>query len=326
MNKKDQPVVIYKNKDGTISVDVQLSQDTLWLSLNQIAYLFERDKSVISKHLRNIFNEGELEQNSTVAKFATVQIEGGHEVERKIEHYNLDAIISVGYRVNSKRGTEFRRWASQVLKDHLIKGYSLNHNTLNNIKIRQLQQTIDLLSVTLVNQELVNEIGSEVIEIIRRYTKTWDLLLRYDENRFETTKTKETDEIIGLPYEEAIQAITTFRIELIGKGEASDLFGRERDNALQGLLGSIIQTWDSAPLYHSNVERAANLLYFVIKDHPFSDGNKRIGCLLFLIYLKKANIRAQIDNNSLIAMALLVAESESSQKEIMIQLITNLLV
>jgi prophage maintenance system killer protein len=326
IKKNTNPIVIYKNKDGTISVNVQLSQETMWLSLNQIANLFEKDKSVISRHLRNIFNEGELEETSTVANFATVQIEGNHEVKRRIDYYNLDAIISVGYRVNSKIGTEFRRWASQVLKDHLVKGYSINQSNLNDLKIMQLQQTIDLLATTLVKQELVSEIGNEVIAIIRKYTKTWDLLLRYDENRLETIKFKTQDNIIDLPYQEAITAINTFRVELIKKGEASELFGRERDGALKGILGNILQTWDGIALYNSNTERAAHLLYFIIKDHPFSDGNKRIGSLLFLIYLKKSKIVAKIDNNSLIALALLVAESEPSQKEIMIQLIINLLV
>lgn len=324
--KRENGIVIYKNKDGKISVDVQLLDDTLWLSLNQIAHLFERDKSVISRHLGNIFNEKELDKSSAVAKFATVQGEGRREVNRQIEYYNLDVIISVGYRVNSKRGTEFRRWASQVLNDHLIKGFTINQNNLNDTKIKQFQQTIELLSATLVKQELVNELGGEVIEIIRQYAKTWEILLRYDENRFDGINIKRKDKIIKLTYEEALKTITTFRLELVEKSEAGDLFGREREGALQGILGNIVQTWDNVPLYNSNIERAVHLLYFVIKDHPFSDGNKRIGCLLFLIYLKKANIMAKIDNNSLTAIALLVAESKPYQKEIMIQLITNLLV
>jgi prophage maintenance system killer protein len=323
IKKNTNPIVIYKNKDGTISVNVQLSQETMWLSLNQIANLFEKDKSVISRHLRNIFNEGELERNAVVANFATTAAD---DKIYQVDYYNLDTIISVGYRVNSKRGTEFRRWASQVLKDHLIKGYSLDQSNLNNMKIKQLQQAVDLLATTLVKQELVSEIGSEVIEIISKYTKTWDLLLRYDENRLETIKPNNQDNIIELSYQEAVKAINTFCTELMKKGEASNLFGRERDKALKGILGNILQTWGGSALYDSSIERAAHLLYFIIKDHPFSDGNKRIGCLLFLIYLKKAKIIAKIDDNSLIALALLVAESKPSQKEIMIQLIINLLV
>ncbi len=321
--QNNDTIAIYKNQDGTISVDVKLSKDTMWLSLKQISSLFEKDKSVISRHIRNIFKEGELEHYSVVAKFATTATDGKI---YQVDYYNLDIIISVGYRVNSIIGTEFRRWASQVLKDHLVKGYSINQNSLNDLKIRQLQQTIGLLATTLVKQALVNEIGEEVIEIIRKYTKTWDLLLRYDENRLEIIKLKTHDNIIELPYQEAVKAIKTFHIELIKKGEASELFGRERDDALKGILGNIVQTWGGSALYDSNIERAAHLLYFIIKDHPFNDGNKRIACLLFLMYLTKAKIMANIDNNSLIALALLVAESESSQKEIMVQLIINLLV
>lgn len=319
----NDPIAIYKNQDGTVSVDVKLSKDTMWLSLKQIASLFEKDKSVISRHIRNIFKEGELEHCSVVANFATTASDGK---TYHVDYYNLDAIISIGYRVNSKIGTEFRRWSSQVLKDHLVKGYSINQRKIDGVKIKQLQETIDLLSTTLTSQVLVNDIGSEVIEIIKKYSKTWDLLLRYDENRLDIENSKAENNLVEISYEEAVKVINDFHTELTKKEEATELFGRERDNALKGILGNILQTWDGIALYKSNIDRAAHLLYFIIKDHPFSDGNKRIGSLLFLIYLKKANIITKVDNNGLIALALLVAESKPSQKEIIIKLIVNLFV
>lgn len=177
--ESEQNIVIYQNEEGNINVEIKFIKDDLWLSLNKIAELFGRDKSVIAKHLKNIFQEEELNRNSTVAFFATVQVEGGHEVQRQIEHFNLDAIISVGYRVNSKRGTQFRRWSSGVLKNYLAKGYAINKAQLDNQKIRELKQTIELLSHTLLNQELVNNMGQEVLSIIEHYSKTWDTLLRY---------------------------------------------------------------------------------------------------------------------------------------------------
>lgn len=222
---ENQNIVIYQNDEGTIDVEVKLVNNDLWLSLNQIAELFGRDKSVISRHLSNIFKEAELEKNSTVAFFATVQIEGGHEVTRQIEHFNLDVIISVGYRVNSKRGTQFRRWSSQVLKDHLQKGYSINRLGLDNLKIKELQQSIELLSHTLLHQELVTDMGQEILTLITQYSKTWDTLLRYDEDRLEQ-KVDKQDDFIALQYTEIIEAIDQFKADLIQKGEASSLFGK----------------------------------------------------------------------------------------------------
>ena len=322
---ENQNIIIYQNDEGSIDVEVKLLNNDLWLSLNQIAELFGRHKSVVSRHLSNIFKEEELEKNSTVAFFATVQIEGNHEVTRQIEHFNLDAIISVGYRVNSKRGTQFRRWSSQVLKDHLQKGYSINRLGLDNLKIKELQQSIELLSHTLLHQELVSDMGQEILTIITQYSKTWDTLLRYDEDRLQQ-KDERQDDLIELHYLETIDVISQFKIDLIKKGEASSLFGNLKDNQLEAILGNISQTFDSQPLYNTHIERAAHLLYFVIKDHPFSDGNKRIGCLLFLMYLYKADLKHIVpENNSLIAMALLVAESNPIHKDLIIQLVMRLI-
>lgn len=322
---ENQNIIIYQNDEGTIGVEVKLVNNDLWLSLNQIAELFGRDKSVISRHLSNIFKEAELEKDSTVAFFATVQIEGNHEVTRQIEHFNLDAIISVGYRVNSKRGTQFRRWSSQVLKDHLQKGYSINRLGLDNLKIKELQQSIELLSHTLLHQELVSDMGQEILTIITQYSKTWDTLLRYDEDRLQQNN-EQKDNLIELNYLETIEAITQFKVDLINKNEATSLFGNPKDSQLEAILGNICQTFDNQPLYQSHIERAAHLLYFIIKDHPFSDGNKRIGCLLFLMYLHKAGLKKIApENNSLIAVALLVAESNPIHKDLIIQLIMRLM-
>ena len=318
----NQNIIIYQNNEGSINVEVKLLNNDLWLSLNQIAELFGRDRSVIGKHIKNIFKEDELDRNSVVAFFALTAQDGK---TYQVEHFNLDAIISVGYRVNSKRGTQFRRWSSQVLKDHLQKGYSINRLTMDNLKIKELQQSIELLSHTLLHQELVSDMGQEILTIITQYSKTWDTLLRYDEDRLQQSN-EQKDDLIELNYLEAIEAINHFKSDLIKKGEASSLFGNFKDSQLEAILGNICQTFDSQPLYTTHIERAAHLLYFIIKDHPFSDGNKRIGCLLFLMYLHKAGLKNLApENNSLIAMALLVAESNPIHKDLIIQLIMRLM-
>ena len=197
-------------------------------------------------------------------------MEGYRPVERDVDYYNLDVIISVGYRVNSLRGTQFRRWASQVLKEYLVKGYALNQKNLNEHSIKQLQHTIEILSKTLIQQRLVTDVGSQVLEIIHKYSKTWDTLFRYDENRLEEPQ-KEMP-IIEFTYKEAVKGIVSLSKELSEKGEATQLFGQERGEALEAILGNVMQTFDQKP-YTDHTMRAAHLLYFVIKDHPFSDGN-----------------------------------------------------
>jgi DNA ligase (NAD+) len=319
-------ILIYESENGDIVVDVHFTENTLWLSLNQLSSLFGRDKSVISRHLANIFKNGELHRNSTVAFFATVQSEGDRDIERQIEYFNLDAILSVGYRVNSKQGTQFRRWASQILQDHLLKGYSINQQTLTAQKISELEQTIELFTQTLINQSLVTDLGSQVINLVRRYAKTWSTLLEYDEDRLIDFSPNIDKFLIDLKYEEITFAIKSLKDELIQKGEATDLVGLERGDALKAVLGNLSQTFDQTPLYPSNIDRAAHLLYFIIKDHPFSDGNKRIGCFLFLMFLEQADVNlSKMDNNSMIALALLIAESHPSQKEMMIKLVMRLI-
>lgn len=325
MFNSDQ-IIIYKDKNGQISVDVVLRDEMVWLNLTQLSELFVRDKSVISRHIKNILKEQELSEVSTVAKFATVQAEGGKSVTRQLEYYNLDMIISVGYRVNSRKAVEFRKWASNILKDYLIKGYSVNYNKIMRKELEELKQTVLLLSNTLLNQNLVNETGSELLNLIRTYTKTWDILLKYDENRLELPKSGKSGINRELKYEEAKLAIINLKTELLQKSEASNLFGQERGKALDGIIGSLYQTFGGDDLYPSIEEKAAHLIYFIIKDHPFNDGNKRIGCLLFLLFLSINEFKlTSVSPESLTALALLIAESDPKHKKVIIRLVINLL-
>jgi len=324
-------VIVYETPGGEISVDVRLERDTVWLSLGQMAELFGRDKSVISRHLRNVFISGELEREVTVAKSATVQTEGGREVVREIEYYNLDTILSVGYRVNSKRGTQFRIWATRTLHEHLLRGYTLNERRLRERGLGEIEQAVDLLSRTLTAYGLVSDEGRAVLDIVRQYMRTWRLLLEYDENRLAEAPQRPVEPSAPLSLNEARAAVACLRETIIARGEAGVLFGQELGDGLAGILGAIEQTFGGEPLYPSAQARAAHLLYFVIKDHPFADGNKRIGTLLFLEYLRRNGLLVRTDgnprlsDNAMVALALLIAESESVQKDMMIRLVLNLL-
>ncbi len=322
-DKNTEKIAIFINEQGDIKIDAKMEAETLWLSLNQLVELFGRDKSVISRHLKNIFAEEELEEKSVIAKYATTALDGK---TYQVDYYNLDVIISIGYRVNSKRGVEFRRWANAVLKDHLIKGYSINQQQISFKKIEELQQTIELLSSTLINQNLVDSEGEAILSVIKNYAKTWDLLIKYDEDRLER-KDHEQDIIEELLYEPAILAIKSIKEDLSLKGESIELFGNEKDNSLKGILGSIYLTFDGQDLYPSFEEKAAHLIYFIIKNHPFNDGNKRIGCFLFLLFMQKNNkFLPNIPSpEALTAIALLIAESDPRQKDLIIRLLINLI-
>lgn len=318
-------IVIYQDTENKSQIEVKFEGETFWLSLNQIADLFNRDKSVISRHLKNIYKEGELNADSTVAKNATVQIEAEREVNRNIEYYNLDAIISVGYRVNSKKGTQFRQWATQRLKDHLIKGYSINQE-----RLKQLQQTIQLIHQSGNVAELNLPEAKGLLDIINNYTQSFILLNRFDSNNLSEEKLNENI-TYSIKYNDAIDAIEELKKQLINKNEASALFGSQKDESFGGILNSIVQTFDSNYLYPSIEEQAAHLLYFVIKNHPFTDGNKRIGAFLFVWFLEKnrhrfkTNGEVKINDNGLTALALLIAQSNPNDKELMIKLVINLI-
>ena len=324
-------ILLYQTDDGQTRLDVRIEAETVWLSLNQMADLFQRDKSVISRHMGNVFKTGELERKSTVAKFATVQQEGSRKVERRIDYYNLDAIISVGYRVNSIRGTQFRIWATHTLKDHLIHGYTLNERRLRERGLAEAEQAIRLLSRTLDRHELIAEEGRDILAVITRYAKSWLLLKQYDDNQLKSLKKQYSVRHI-LDYAKAGKAIVALKKRLMEKGEATLLFGQDNENRLAGILGAVRQSFDGKPLYLGIEEQAAHLLYFIIKDHPFVDGNKRIGSFLFIIflqeneYLEKKDGTPKINDNAIVALSLLIAESEPSQKDLMVRLIMNLLV
>ena len=316
-------VVLYEADDGRTTIEVQLRDETVWLNRKQMAELFGRDYKTVSKHINNVFNEGELRKNSVVAKFATTGSDGK---TYQVEYYNLDVIISVGYRVKSQRGTQFRIWATSVLKYHLVKGYSLNRKRLAEKGTRELQDVLSLLSRTLESHELVNEDGRAVLDIVSRYAGTWRLLLQYDEDCLPLPEKKEAGSA-SFSLDQARAAIASLRQELGERGEATDLFGQERGDGLAGIIGSLYQTFGGQELYPSIEEKAAHFLYFVIKDHPFFDGNKRIGSFLFVLFLRLNGLldRIALDNKALVALALLTAASAPGQKDLLIRLIVNLL-
>jgi len=314
-------VVLYQSPNGDIRLDVRLEQESVWLTQQQMAALFARERSVISKHLRNVFLEGELEAEPVCAKFAHTAEDGK---TYQVEHYNLDVVISVGYRVKSAQGTRFRQWATRVLREHLVQGFTFNQTRLAERGLLEARQTLDLLARTLQNQALVDDTGRAVLELITGYADTWRLLLEFDENRLALPPGVRPSAGV-LDFAQASAAIADFKRELMARNEATPLFGNPRGEALQGILGSIEQTMFGETLYRSREEKAANLLYLVIKDHPFSDGNKRIGSLLFMLYLQQEGMAHLLNPQALTALALLIAESAPANKDLMVRLIINLL-
>ena len=322
-------IVIYKSKDGP-KLEVRLEEETVWLTLNQIASLFDVQKAAISKHIKNIFKSGELDPDSTVSKMETVQIEGNRRIRRILTYFNLDMIISVGYRVNSKRATQFRIWATKTLKEHLVKGYTVNERRLLQAQshLKELQETISFLQDKSKNELLAGQ-EQEILNLLTNYSKTLSLLEQYDKEKLSLIK-KSKDSFV-LKYEDAINIISKVKKELIAKREASDLFGQENSNRFKAILGSIYQTFDKKELYPSLEEKAAHLLYFIIKDHPFVDGNKRIASFLFVYFLDKNNFlyrksgEKKINDNALTTLALLIAISDPKDKDRIIKIITNLI-
>ncbi len=324
-------IVLYEAADGGVRLDVKLEQETVWLTQLQMATLFVTTPENVLMHLKNIYAEKELVERSTTKDFLAVRTEGKRRVRRKLKHYNLDAIISVGYRVNSKRGVRFRQWATGVLREHIVQGYTLNAQRLAERGVGEIEQAVGLLARTLTSNALVTDEGRAVLEVVQQYTRAWKLLLEYDEGRLAETPVKPVKPAADLSLNDARTVIARLREVLAKRGEATALFGAERGNQLHGILGAIDQTFGGQPLYPTVQARAAHLLYFVIKDHPFADGNKRIGTLLFLEYLRRngmltrPNGRPRLPDNAMVALALLVAESEPAQKDLMVRLILNLL-
>lgn len=317
-------IEIYETSDGESQVEVRFEQETVWLSQQQMADLFGQTKQNVSLHINNCYKEGELNKNATVKDYLTVQKEGNRQVNRNIEFYNLDVIISVGYRVKSKRGTQFRQWATQRLKDYLVKGYAINQKRLD-----QLQKVVEAIhqSGAIENIELTEAKG--LLDILTNYTQSFILLNQYDSHNLSAGELTENI-TYEIHYEEAIDAIEELKKQLITKKEATPLFGNQKDEGFKGTLQSVVQTFGGQYLYPSIEEQAAHLLYFIIKNHSFSDGNKRIGAFLFVWFLEKNNHRfkssgeLKINDNALVALALLVAQSNPAEKELMIKLIINL--
>ena len=327
--KKLGELLLYPGEDGRLNLEVRLEQDTVWLTLNQMAGLFQVDKSGISRHLRNIYESAELDKGATVANFATVQEEGRRRVARELEYYNLDAVISVGYRVRSGTATRFRQWATGVLKEHLTKGYTIHRQRFEE-NAKELEAALKLVQRVAKSPELEERTGRGLVELVTRYAQTLLLLQRYDEGLLTEPQTQPGGQLPSL--EEARLSLANLKKDLIHRKEATALFAQERDNGLAAILGNLDQTAFGEPAYPSIESKAAHLLYFVIKNHPFADGNKRSGAFLFVDFLNRnGRLLDQtgspvINDLGLAALALLVAESAPAQKETMIRLVMNMLV
>ena len=303
MNAKE--IVIFETRDKSIALPVALSSETVWLSANQMAVLFDRDEKTIRKHINNVFSEDEVDIDNNTQK---MRVEG---VKQMVPFYTLDVIISVGYRVKSKRGVEFRRWANSVLKQYILKGYAVNDN-----RMKQLGEVIRIMKRT--EQELDSK---QVLSVIEQYSKALDLLDSYDHQNM--TRPKGNEAIYILDYEECMQVIQSMCF-----GAESDLFGKEKDDSFKGSIGNIYQSFDGVDVYESLEEKAANLLYFVTKNHSFFDGNKRIAATMFLYFLDKNQVlftdgKKKIEDSTLVALTIMIAESRPEEKEMMISVIMN---
>jgi death-on-curing family protein len=318
-------IEIFQSTDNKIELHVKLDQDTVWLTQAQLVALFESSKANISEHIKSILQSGELEPTGTVRKFRTVQQEGNRQVSRTLAYYNLDVIISVGYRVNSKRGIQFRQWATQRLKAYLVEGYTINQK-----RLEELGKVVQLIGQSEKKESLQLQEAKGLLEILSNYTKSFVLLNQYDSHNLQPDNLSENI-TYEIQYEEAKTAIAELKSQLISKKEATSLFGNEKDDSFRSSLLSIVQTFGGQYLYRSIEEQAAHLLYFVIKNHSFNDGNKRIGAFLFIWFLEKNRHRfkksgeLKVNDNGLTAIALLVAQSKPEEKEIIIQLIVALI-
>jgi len=315
-------ITIYETENGETTIDVKLENETIWLTQAQITTLFQRDRTVITKHINNIFKENELEEKCNVQKMHIANS------DKPVTLYSLDVIISVGYRVKSHEGTKFRIWANKILKDHLVKGYSVNENRLKeqNEQLNSLKNAVTLLSNVLENKSLNNDEATGLLKVVTDYAYALDILDKYDHQELVIEGTT-IEELFIIDYVEAKQAIHDLKEKFGG----SSLFGNEKDESFRGSIGAIYQTFGGADLYPSVEEKAANLLYFVVKNHSFSDGNKRIAAYLFVWFMEKNGILYRSDgskrlaDNALVALTLMIAESKSDEKEMMVKVMVNLI-
>ena len=311
----ENEIILFENQN--VKLEVNMKDETVWLNREQLAELFDRDVKTIGKHINNALKE-ELD-NSTVAKFATVQTEGNRKVTRDIEYYNLDMIISVGYRVKSQNGIIFRKWASKILKDYMLQGYAVNQK-----RLEYLEKTVKLIDIAnRIDKNLNNSDAQEILKVIGNYSKALDLLDDYDHRTL--LKPKGNDSQKQIKYEDCLDVINKLRFN-----QESSLFAIERNNGLEAIINNIYQTFDNNDVYKSIEEKASNFLYMIVKNHVFIDGNKRIAATLFIYFLNYYDIlykddKQVIDNNTLTALTLLIAESNPKEKEIIIDLIMNFL-
>jgi prophage maintenance system killer protein len=310
-------IVLYNAPDGTVSLDVRLEGETIWLTQAQMTQLFDRDQSVIARHLSNVFAEGELTVSES--NMQKMHIAGA---DRPVVFYNLDVIISVGYRVKSRSGTQFRIWATRILRDHLLKGYTINER-----RLKELKQAVRLVADVAGRREMTGDEAGALLKVVSEYSFALDLLDDYDHQRVMAAELPRVEAAPVTP-SEARRAVKTLRVQY----GASDLFGREKDDSLSSALAAIMQTAGGQEVYPSVEEKAAHLLYFLVKNHPFVDGNKRIAAALFLWFLQKNNalIRSDgariIEDGLLVAMTLLIAESRPREKEVLTNVLTHLLI
>jgi len=323
MTTTNNAVVLYQTPDGATTLTVHLEKESVWITQKQMAELFGKTVPTINEHIKNVFKEGELEEAAVIRNFRITAADGK---VYDISHYNLDVIISVGYRVKSQQGTQFRIWATQVLKDHIVKGYTVNEQRFREQgeKLTDMRRTVELLARTLANQELVSDTGRDVLRVIADYAYALTMLDRYDHGTLAIEGTTRKA-LHVIDYEEAIGIVATM------KGEFDGLFGLEKDQGFKSALGAIYQTFGGEELYPSVEEKGANLLYFVVKNHAFSDGNKRIAAALFIYFLGMNGILYRPDgskrlaDNALVALTLLIAESRPDEKETIVKVIVNLI-
>ncbi|MBI5135327.1 virulence protein RhuM/Fic/DOC family protein [Candidatus Uhrbacteria bacterium] len=317
---KNNQMVIYQSKTGAIELRGDFRKETIWASLDQIARVFDRDKSVISRHIRHVFEEGELRRDSVVAFFATTATDGK---TYRVEYYNLDVIISVGYRVNSKNATSFRQWATKTLREHITRGYTINRSRIS-YNYDEFMKSVADIRALLPEQMTIDP--RYALDLVKEFAGTWISLDAYDKGQLPTHGT--TKKSIHITAAQLIGAVNTLKIQLTKKGEATDIFAAERSvGAVEGILGNIMQTFGGVPVYLTAEEKAAHLLYFMIKNHPFVDGNKRVGAFAFVWFLQEVGLlrRSRITSPALTALTLFIAESKPKNKERMVRLILQLL-
>lgn len=327
MNKENS-IIIYKQTGLKPVIEVRLEKENVWLTQHQLSVLFDTDRSVITKHIHNIYKTGELKKSPTCAKIAQVQFEGDRKVERKILHYNLDVFISVGYRINSKTATQFRIWATNTLRDHLVKGYTINEKRLHQQaqKYEELKNSVKLLENVLALDEITQDQARGIIEVVTDYAYALDILDQYD---FKTLKVKKITkkEYFKLDYETAETLIQNLKMQFGG----SDIFGVQKDGSFQSSIATIYQSAGGKDAYPSVEEKAAHLLYFVTKNHSFVDGNKRIAATLFVYFLNQNKILYRKDGSkrlpdtTLVALTVLIAQSKPEEMETIIKVIVNLI-